>query len=128
MSRLFLFVGLGGFAGAVFRYTVSGYVQQLTQTASFPFGTLTVNVLGCFVIGLLSQLVETHGILEADVRAMMLPGFLGAFTTFSTFGNETINLLRDSESPLAFANLSAHIVLGLGAVWAGRAVAALLWR
>jgi CrcB protein len=128
MSRLLLFVGCGGFAGAVLRYAVSGWVQQWSRSAAFPYGTLAVNILGCFIIGLVSQLVESHGMLTADERAAVLPGFLGAFTTFSTLSNETMNLFRDSESPLAFANLSAHVVLGLAAVWAGRAAAELLWR
>ena len=128
MSRLLLFVGAGGFAGAMLRYMLSGYVQQLTQSAAFPYGTLAVNVLGCFVIGLLSQLVESHGLLTADARALLLPGFLGGFTTFSTFGNETMNLFRGAESPFALANVGANVLLGLGAVWAGRTVAALIWR
>jgi fluoride exporter len=128
MSRLLLFVGVGGFAGATVRYVLSGYVQQATRSAAFPFGTLAVNVLGCFVIGLLSKLVESHGLFTADARALVLPGFLGGFTTFSTFGNETMNLFRDAELPFALANVAANVVLGLGAVWAGRTVAALIWR
>jgi len=128
MSRLLLFVGCGGFAGAVLRYVLSGYVQQITQSAAFPYGTLAVNVVGCFVIGLLSQLVEAHGMLTADARAALLPGLLGGFTTFSTFSNETMNLFRDSQSPWALANVAANVVLGLGAVWLGRATAAVIWR
>jgi CrcB protein len=128
MSRLLLFVGAGGFAGALLRYLISGYVQQALQSAAFPWGTLVVNVVGCFAIGLLSQLVETHGLLAADTRAMLLPGFLGGFTTFSTFGNETMNLFRDAESPFALANVGANVLLGLGAVWAGRTLAVLIWR
>lgn len=128
MSRLLLLIGLGGFLGAVLRYAASGVMQKLTQSAAFPYGTLAVNILGCFVIGLLSQLVETRGLLTADARALLLPGFLGGFTTFSTFSNETMNLFRNSESPFAVANIAAHILLGLGAVWAGRTVAALVWR
>lgn len=128
MSRLLLFVGAGGFFGAALRYALSGYVQQITQSAAFPYGTLAVNVLGCFIIGLLSQLVESHGLLTADARAVLLPGFLGGFTTFSTFSNESMNMFRQAESPLALANVAAHVVLGLGAVWAGRALAAWIWR
>lgn len=128
MSRLLLFVGVGGFAGAILRYVLSGYVQQAMRSATFPYGTLAVNVFGCFVIGLLSQLVESHGLFTADARALVLPGFLGGFTTFSSFGNETMNLFRGAQSQSAVVNVAANILLGLGAVWFGRSVAALIWR
>lgn len=128
MSRILVFVGIGGFVGSVLRYSTSGYVQQLTQSTNFSYGTLAVNVIGCFVIGFLSQLVESYGLLSAETRALLIPGVLGGFTTFSTFSNETFNLFRDSETPLALANVAAHLVLGLGAVWAGRALAASMWR
>lgn len=128
MSRLLVYVGIGGFVGSALRYLVSGYIQQLTQSATFSFGTITVNVLGCFVIGFLSQLAESRGVLTAETRAMFIPGFLGGFTTFSTFSNETLNLFRDSENLLGYMNLGAHILLGLGAVWLGRALAFAIWR
>jgi fluoride exporter len=128
MSKLLVFVGIGGFAGSVLRYGLSGYVQQITQSTGFSYGTLAVNVLGCFIIGFLSQLVETQGVFSAETRAALIPGFLGGFTTFSTFSNESLNLFRDNESVLGFVNVGAHLVLGLGAVWAGRALAALIWR
>ena len=127
MGRVLFFVSMGGLIGAVLRYIISGYIQQITRSASFPFGTLTVNLLGCFIIGLLSQLVESYGILSADTRALLLPGILGGLTTFSTFGNETMNLFRGAESLLAFANIGANVILGLGAVWAGRVLAAVTW-
>ena len=126
MGRLLL-VGAGGFLGSILRYLTSGWVQQWLQTASFPFGTLAVNVLGCLVIGFLSQLAETRGVFTPETRALVFVGVLGGFTTFSTFSNETFNLLRDNEVIPALANLSAHIVLGLGAVWLGRALAFWIW-
>jgi fluoride exporter len=128
MSRLLVFVGIGGFAGSVMRYALSGYVQQVTHSTSFSYGTLFVNVLGCFIIGFLSQLVESYGLFSAEARALLIPGLLGGFTTFSTFSNETLNLFRDDETALGLVNIGAHIFLGLGAVWAGRALAAALWR
>ncbi len=127
MGRLLL-VGAGGFLGSILRYLASGWVQQWLQTASFPFGTLAVNVLGCLVIGFLSQLADARGVFTPETRALVFVGVLGGFTTFSTFSNETFNLLRDNEVIPALANLSAHIVLGLGAVWLGRALAYWLWR
>jgi CrcB protein len=81
MSRLLLFVGVGGFAGAVLRYGASGYVQQLARSSDFSYGTVVVNVLGCFLIGFFSQLVESRGLLSAESRALLVPGFLGSFTT-----------------------------------------------
>lgn len=126
MGRLLL-VGVGGFLGSILRYLASGWIQQWLQTASFPFGTLAVNVLGCMVIGFLSQLAETRGVFTPETRALVFVGVLGGFTTFSTFSNETFNLLRDNEVIPALANLSAHIVLGLGAVWLGRALAFWIW-
>jgi fluoride exporter len=128
MSRLLVFVGIGGFVGSVLRYALSGYLQQVTQSATFSFGTIAVNALGCFIIGFVSQLVESYGVFNAETRAALIPGFLGGFTTFSTFSNETLNLLRDSQATLGFVNIGVHLILGLGAVWAGRALAATLWR
>ncbi len=127
MIKLFL-IGIGGFIGSILRYIVCGYVQQLTQSASFPYGTLFVNVAGCFVIGFLSQLAEARGIFTAESRALVFVGFLGGFTTFSTFGNETINLARDGQNLLALGNTGAHLLLGFGAVWSGRVLAYVIWR
>ena len=128
MSRLLLFVGIGGFTGSILRYVISGAIQQLTQSTSFSYGTLAVNVLGCLIIGILSQLAESYGLLTAETRALLITGVLGGFTTFSTFSNETMNLFRDSENLLGLLNIGAHIFLGLGAVWMGRTLTLILWR
>jgi len=121
-------VALGGSLGAVLRYMLSGYAQQIGRNSSFPIGTLVVNIVGCFTIGFLSELAENHGLLRADARLFTVVGVLGGFTTFSAFGNETINLLRQSENLAAIANIAGHIVLCLGAVWLGRATAYSIWR
>jgi CrcB protein len=123
-----LFVGIGGFLGSILRYLFSGYVQGLMRSAGFPYGTMAVNLLGCFVIGFLSEIAESLGAFRPETRALVFIGFLGGFTTFSTFSNETANLLRDGENLLAFGNIAVHILLGLGAVWLGRTIAHLLWR
>ena len=123
-----LLVGFGGFVGSVLRYTVSGYVQQSVRTLDFPYGTLAVNVLGCFIIGFLSQLAESRGVFTSESRLFVFTGFLGGFTTFSSFGNETLNLVRDSQAMNAFANVGANLVIGLFAVWLGRTLAYLVWR
>ena len=120
-------IGIGGFLGSIARYLVSGYIQDRTGEL-FPFGTLAVNVIGCFVIGALSELAEARAFLSPETRALMVIGVLGGFTTFSAFGNETVNLLRDGEWAFAVMNLLTHAVLAIGAVWVGRATAHIIWR
>jgi fluoride exporter len=123
-----LFIGFGGFLGSILRYVFSGYVQGLLRSADFPYGTIAVNLTGCLIIGFLSRLAESQGAFTPETRAFLFIGFLGGFTTFSTFGNETMNLFRDSENVLALVNIALHTVLGLGAVWLGRMLAYLIWR
>ncbi len=123
-----LWIGIGGFVGSVLRYLVSGYVQQATKSVQFPYGTLAVNLIGCLIIGFLSQLANTRGVFSAELRVFVFVGVLGGFTTFSTFGNESMNLLGDGENILALVNVGAHIAFGLGAVWLGRTLAYLIWR
>jgi len=126
MGKLLL-VGIGGFVGSVLRYVLSGAVQEWTQRDDFPVGTLAVNVLGCLCIGIVSQLSETRGAFTAETRTLLMVGLLGGFTTFSAFGNETLNLWRDGQNLLALVNVLAQLVLGLGAVWLGRTIAHLCW-
>jgi len=123
-----LIIGIGGSIGAILRYLISGYVQHLTRSIGFPYGTLFVNVLGCFIIGMLFYLSSTHAVFSSQSRSLIFIGVLGSFTTFSTFGNETMTLFRETENFRAYANIVAHIVLGLGAVWLGRVSGFLIWR
>jgi CrcB protein len=123
-----LLIGIVGFIGSILRYLCSGYVQSLSKSFEFPYGTLAVNVSGCFLIGFLSQLAESYGAFSSQTRAFLFVGILGGFTTFSAFGNETINLLRDREQVLALLNIASNVLLGLTAVWSGRAFVELLWR
>ncbi len=104
MGKLLL-AGLGGFIGSALRYAVGGYVQYRSRSIYFPYGTLAVNLIGCFVIGFLSQLSETRGVFTAEARTLIFIGILGGFTTFSAFGNETLNLWRDGENALAMTNV-----------------------
>ena len=123
-----LLVGIGGFIGSVMRYLASGYVQQTTKSVDFPYGTLAVNVIGCFVIGFLAQLAEGRGVFTSESRLFVFTGILGGFTTFSSFGNETINLVRDSQMMNAFPNVGTNLDIGLFAVWLGRTVSYMIWR
>ncbi|MCX5723880.1 MAG: fluoride efflux transporter CrcB [Nitrospirae bacterium] len=123
-----LLIGAGGFIGSVLRYLVSGLAQTLSQTMAFPYGTLAVNVLGCLGIGFLSHLFAARSFIGADLQAFLVVGILGGFTTFSAFGNETMNLLREGEAALALMNVGAQLLLGLGSVWLGYTVAHVVWR
>ncbi len=123
-----LFVALGGAFGSVSRYLLGTWIQSVSKSIDFPFGTLTVNLIGCFVIGFLSQLAEARGVFTSESRALVFVGVLGGFTTFSSFGNDTINLARDGEMFNALANVGANVILGLALVWLGRTVAFWIWR
>jgi CrcB protein len=123
-----LLIGTGGFVGSILRYLISGAVQTASQSIAFPYGTLAVNVIGCFLIGFFSELAESRGLFSPDTRAFLIIGILGGFTTFSTFGNETMNLLHDGEWTLALLNVGAQVLLGLGGVWLGYILAYQIWR
>lgn len=119
-------IGAGGFTGAVLRFLVSSWVQGRSGSIIFPFGTLSVNMLGCLLIGFLTALVEMKSMFSPETRSFLLIGLLGAFTTFSTFGNETLNLIRESRMELALLNAGGQIILGVFLVWVGRLLAGLL--
>lgn len=114
-----LWIGAGGAVGAVLRYAVSGAVQGMTRDNGFPYGTLAVNLAGCFLIGLLTILAETRGVFSSEARAFVFIGVLGALTTFSTFSNETMGLLRAGQTSYMLENIAANTGLGLMAVWLG---------
>lgn len=123
-----MYVALGGALGSVLRYLLSTWTQTLSKSIDFPYGTLAVNLIGCFVIGLLSYLVESYGAFTSESRAFVFVGILGGFTTFSSFGNETMNLFREGQSLNALANVGANVIFGLILVWLGRTVAYWIWR
>jgi CrcB protein len=127
MHKMIL-VGLGGFIGAVLRYLISGCIQNLTQSVAFPYGTLAVNITGCFLIGILSHLVESQAGITVEMRLLLIIGLLGSFTTYSTFSNETMNLLQDQRLLLALLNVATHTILGLSAVLLGRFTIITIWR
>ncbi len=116
-----LVVGLGGALGAIARYVISGWVTRVSG-ASFPLGTLAVNVVGCFLLGALLVCIE-RGNLGEQSRLLLGVGVLGAFTTFSTFGHETLGLAQRGLMAQAAANIAANAALGLTAVWLGHHLA-----
>ena len=117
-----LLVGTGGFIGSILRFGLSGLVHRWLPFASFPYGTLVVNIVGCSVLGALAGLAETRQIFGTEERLFLFIGVLGGFTTFSTFGWETLSLLRDAERLKAAVNVTLHIVVGLAGAWAGYAI------
>lgn len=127
MTKLLL-IGMGGFVGAVSRYVVGGVVQNISRSIAFPYGTIAVNVVGCFLLGSLAYLAETRSLFSANTRLFLFIGVLGAFTTFSTFANETLELIRDNNRGLALLNIVFHFLLCIGAVVVGRYTSSLIWR
>ena len=117
-----LFVGLGGMIGSIMRYLVSGWTHKILSSLLFPYGTLTVNVTGCLLIGILGGLSENKEFLSPQMRLFLFIGVLGGFTTFSTFGYETAALLRDREFLQGFLNIGLNLIVCLFAVFSGYAI------
>ncbi len=123
MHKLLL-IALGGAVGTLARYGTHVLSRGLGERASFPIGTLIVNLLGCFVIG------YTHGLLidrvREEYRLAIVVGFLGGFTTFSTFAWDTAGLLRDGQTTRAMINVVASNALGIALVFVGHSLSR--WR
>lgn len=118
MIKLVL-IGIGGFLGSIARYWASGAAQRLAGRPDFPYGTLAVNIIGCFLIGFLASLATTRQLFTPETRLFLFVGLLGGFTTFSTFSYEVFSFAHDGQFLSAMWNLCLHLVTGLGAVWLG---------
>lgn len=112
-----LLIGSGGFAGSILRYALGGFVHRQFPLATFPFGTLCVNLLGCLFIGMFAGLADSRQMFAPELRTFALIGVLGGFTTFSTFGFETFAMARDGEHLRAACYVGFHVVFGLTLVW-----------
>ena len=112
-------VGLGGFLGALARFTVSDVIQKSFLKGVFPIGTLLVNMLGCVLIGLFLGVSDARDIFTVQVRLFLVVGVLGGFTTFSTFCYETFMIICVGDYLKAIVNVMAHIVFGVALVWGG---------
>lgn len=121
----YFFVGLGGFLGSVCRYGLSGLLYRVLGDR-FPYGTLAVNIIGCFTIGLLMAMFEERWLVQPNIRLFVTIGILGGFTTFSTFSYETIEMLRGGNLSMGIINIAGSIVFCLCATWAGAATGKLL--
>jgi CrcB protein len=124
MSKI-LWLALAGIAGTLARYWLGGAVQGWSGPA-FPWGTLAVNALGCLLFGFFWTLATERGLLSPETRTVILVGFMGAFTTFSSFAFETAQLMRDEQWLYAAANVVAQLVLGLVCMFVGFALGRLL--
>ena len=113
----FLSIALGGAAGALLRYGVSGLISR-SFSGGFPLGTLTVNLIGSFLIGLIWGVLEIATISQ-NLRLFLLIGLLGSFTTFSTFSLENFSMIRDGEYWLVLCNVALSVVLGVMFVFIG---------
>jgi CrcB protein len=111
-------VGLGGFIGAIARFWVGGYINS-RMGSRFPYGTFVINISGSFLIGLVVTLLAERTHWNANWRYLIPIGFIGAYTTFSTFELETLQSFRDGDLLIAFLNVSLSVVLGFIAVWLG---------
>jgi len=117
MNNLFA-IAIGGSLGAVMRYLTSTSVHKVFGT-EFPYGTLTVNIAGSLLMGFVSILLLERFMLAEYWRTIIIIGFLGAFTTFSTFSMETFNLIQTGEMAKAFLNMFFNVFLCLSATWIG---------
>lgn len=119
-----LLVALGGALGSVARFKLSGWVLHQTPSWRFPAGTLAVNLIGCFIAGLLAGMAVKQDVFTADARVFLFTGLLGGFTTFSAFGLETLLLLKRGEAAVALTNVVISVVVGLLVAWLGYEVTA----
>ena len=113
-----ILIALAGLAGTLLRYWLSEAVSS-RYGETFPWGTIAVNVIGCLVTGVVFALTEEGSLVSPTVRAVLMIGLLGGFTTFSAYGLQTFTLLRDGEFGLALLNVAMSNVLGMCMVWVG---------
>jgi CrcB protein len=119
-------IGLGGAAGAIARYQIAAMVQARVP-AGFPYGTFVVNVSGCFVMGLVTALLTDRLVGHPNWRFLIPIGFVGAYTTFSTFELETFRAATEGALGVAMANVAASVVIGYLSLWIGLVVARMLF-
>jgi CrcB protein len=125
MFRLLILVGIGGFIGSIARYLLSNFVGNFLS-ATFPYGTLAVNIIGCFFIGVIYALFDRGNMMAPEWRILLATGFCGGFTTFSTFSYESIKLIEDGEFFNLSLNIAASVILGFAATYFGMQIIKIL--
>jgi fluoride exporter len=125
MLKNILLIGSGGFIGSIARYYISR-LNLFWEFLSIPFGTLIVNILGCFIIGFITGISDKSNILSLDVRLFLMVGFCGGFTTFSSFANENLMLLHSGQIISIVLYTALSVVLGFLAVYLGYVLSNLL--
>ncbi len=125
MIRLALLVGFGGFAGSICRFLASSFMTK-NMPSLFPYGTFVVNILGCFLIGLIYSLTNDKIVLNNETRLLLATGFCGGFTTFSAFSIENLALLKDDKFVLVAVYIILSVTLGLLFSYLGTVVGKLL--
>ena len=110
---------MGGFIGATLRYLIGNWMQNLLDNPEFPYGTLLVNLIGCLIIGFVIAISETQDNISQEIQIFVTVGVLGGFTTFSAFGIETVNLIRNGDLHLSVINVVLQLTFGLLAAWLG---------
>ena len=121
----YVLIAVGGAIGAIARYEMTNLIQHKTHVG-FPYGTVAVNVAGCFIIGFMIALLDDHVLSHPNWRLLIVTGFVGAFTTFSTFEAETFNAVTAGAFAVAIANVVVSVVAGFAAVWLGAALSRLV--
>lgn len=119
--KMMLLAGVGGFVGTCLRY-LTGRLCHLWSLGGFPLGTFVVNVVGCFVIGALLGLAEQKNLLSPSMNVMLVTGFCGGFTTFSSFADDIFLLMQQRHWGIFILYTGLSLVLGIIMVWLGRAV------
>ena len=118
MLRLMLLAGAGGFIGTCCRFLINRLFLYIWK-APFPLATFTVNILGCFIFGLLIGLLGRNGAVSPRLNALLIVGFCGGFTTFSTFSNESFNLAFSGELLSSLLYIASSVIIGIFALWCG---------
>ena len=119
MIRAMLIAGLGGFMGTCIRYLINQFSHSVFQ-GNYPLGTFLVNILGCFVIGVLTGLVEKNQLLSSQMSLLLITGFCGGLTTFSTFANDIFTLTQSRQIAISLFYVVATFTFSMLLVWAGR--------